>query len=1409
MRLFYVILLFFLLSCQKDLIIEEIVYETNLSHNLETNCIDQDLFLELPQQQRFSVYGAHCFQNKRLKIQTSPNGVDILPQTNAQALLIEEAKNSEKKQIEVSISENEKVIINNLPRPNALIVETEFNPEKKKLSDFLAQFLPLSLQEQNDQFIGQVDTRYELVFKLYENYLVLFKASKNLEDIPYLEQTSLVKVNTDLEPTTKDDETFLYMVPFLGYPLQYCRIEDRVFQGQITQNKQVNCTNKTSKEAYIQIDKNAFNYYNFLKEEKKDLFPLNYFFDKKKENNAWFMALDSIFGKSEADEIGFQSGFLVEFNPYKEPHTFHLIDLSDKKGDDYSTLAKLQIRHVDYKMHLSGGGFGKSSSGGIFFGENWDNDFEDFHDKTYVLVNFNTLTVENNFIAGGINNERRQAIIDFASGQANSRRITVGKNHISTTYSNKINETNIFKLSALREDQSRKDSDEEFIPKRWFIDQTLQVFGVFPTGPVSKTDSEETTSEERYDEYRQIRFHTNKQKPTVIEYVFSENSTKDPFFRKVVEDAIKVWNRSFAIITKNLPPIQVKLNQEHSPELGDIRYNYINLLFNNTRSFVGAGKGPSFTHRKTGQIISATANLFMDDTALLLPEYQLNVSNYIKYEVFKKDSHQRQNTQFYAKKIESHIWSNLGGGEKRPGHEYQILSSSLEEKINEKCKEVSEFVVKNKRSNLSLEDLETLLEDRKTSNLVSSCAQKFAEEEHVVSPYLQAQIKKFCPDVDDFIELHKKNKNKNPRQPLDNTKEPELMSSCARKIAREYILWVTLHEIGHNFGLSHNFKASTDVANFYADYDEIKSEDYYPQIIKSLFPNDEDIPDKAPQSSSVMDYPNHNGESLVVLGKYDLAALKQLYLDVVEVVKNPEECEVEGAEKECEIEEVKLNLKSNPDEQRPLLERLKAQTDKPRKNYRHCYDTLALITSDEYLCYRFDRGTTPLELVSNKIRTLKSFTQAYRYRYDRHLGWLNWQNKKFNPTVQKDNYIDYIMAYHHLWLEQKDNYLHGLGLELIGEYSLSNPSNTKDFKKIINPEHNDQFMTETFKEFFLTRDEVFQFFADYEFFRFAMECELKPLDSSKPNRFINLYHLMDSINEDFPYIEDCFSDPIQEFFKEKYEVVGQRGEALITHYGSDQYDPDAFADLYRPLYHEDQKQPWEDYYTNNGLPHHSYLYNAFFSFYPYYDPEWIEKIKTKTLEILYSLNDEKTAGKQTEDRLKLFTLFRSLILASTQNVNQVNRAIKIGNLQFLRVHKFNSKADFTLKILNVIEHLQNNSSPFLSQQWEKFKAENSFSSESVNDDFYNYLKNLDSTYISDDQEQALYIPFNSLNGEAISVKMIKLFKEAKRNLDNFTTPIPYSNEPTNLDVLMRSLDKKKYQQNTILLEDILTLSSQI
>jgi len=164
------------------------------------------------------------------------------------------------------------------------------------------------------------------------------------------------------------------------------------------------------------------------------------------------------------------------------------------------------------------------------------------------------------------------------------------------------------------------------------------------------------------------------------------------------------------------------------------------------------------------------------------------------------------------------------------------------------------------------------------------------------------------------------------------------------------------HEIGHNLGLRHNFHGSFDKTNWVADKADSSERDY----------------------SSVMDYLTTDHETYDGLGPYDVAALRAAYTGRLELI---EEAKAAVSGGELNLGPVSLPVEDGNyvkvDEIKKLLgldhwKNLTQATANmlPIKKYLYCSDEdVSLLPT----CNRFDRGTTPVEIVRTAAEDYRAF----------------------------------------------------------------------------------------------------------------------------------------------------------------------------------------------------------------------------------------------------------------------------------------------------------------------------------------------------------------------------------------------------------------------------------------------------
>jgi hypothetical protein len=182
---------------------------------------------------------------------------------------------------------------------------------------------------------------------------------------------------------------------------------------------------------------------------------------------------------------------------------------------------------------------------------------------------------------------------------------------------------------------------------------------------------------------------------------------------------------------------------------------------------------------------------------------------------------------------------------------------------------------------------------------------------------------------------------------------------------KSYILTLS-HEIGHALGLTHNFIASTDKANFTFAGEEKNDQSRNYSSVMDYFPDD---------------HVNYHGP-----GPYDVRALRVAYTGLIELDKNKLiEASPSGTNKNVKFKVRGREFQATANDRLEVsIDQLRAATvgDEslwkltsnlvralPLKDYKFCTDYQAGMLP---LCTRWDSGTTPREVVDGYIEDYKN-----------------------------------------------------------------------------------------------------------------------------------------------------------------------------------------------------------------------------------------------------------------------------------------------------------------------------------------------------------------------------------------------------------------------------------------------------
>ena len=1172
-----------------------------------------------------NVYGLECIEGEQLLIQTSKEG--SLASTSHVA---DSAKGFKIKDVDFK---------------NKSYITQSYTLLKGQASDkdipFLSSFLP-----KDEEFRGSLGTKYRIIFKLMGNRLALFKASKNWEDLPDIERTSLKIFREDKSgkmemrdyhaKSYKRQKGDYYAVPFIGYPITYCKPEAKIVNDVEYLENRLDCEDSHLLSGnYIKIKKTPKRY-DYKLELKKDLFPAEYF------EGLWYFSEGRIEAANPDGEVYYKDESIRFRNMYlialrKEGNRFNLIDMSgDVEEITRNSLPNhLPVKRHRFEMAQDGNGHWEK------FGER-EREHDDKIKRPFAQIDFESLTItdKDNFRGEEVKGELIKVIVepDYLSYV---HKITYKGSAFKwkTSYARAQGadkdclKDNRFDENCLK---AKITAREGFNSRRWFKGDHEKVFGIMPTVPQTGVQQGERTETELLGHVRMIRFNTRlnteeekRTKTKTIKWYFSKNSTKDPDYREVAEKAVRIYDQAFEHLSQGRDKrIKVELVKTEEKDLGDLRYNILNLVKARDIGVIGGGLlgvAPSYANPDTGQIIGATANILIHNQERNFDDV---VRNYIRYEIFQKD--------------------------KRTPAENEI---------------------------------------------------------HVLSPYLRGQIEEKCPEVGDFV-----NRIKAPELKLrTELNDREVIISCGKKLTQQAILELILHEMGHNFGLAHNFKASVDGENYYKTEDEIRT--VFPKV---------DIRGLA-HSSSVMDYGDYNQLTMDYLGKYDLAALRYLYFDEME--------QTDGSI-------VKLKIEVDPEKQSALTE----DTLQNRKKYLHCSDRLA---RTEMMCDRFDHGFNPKSIVQENILRIKRILNHFRYRYDLQENLFTVAMFSSNSSASLHSSFLSLINYYKEWNRVRDDYFKTKGKSFV--YILKDKKFAEDYIAAI------EEGLETKGDYALyypVRQEVSNFLMELIEDSDEMRCHFT--DSLGQEHKFSLELIREHVSHrhgDNLYVEDCWSSQILDFFAEN----------SLTLYGQTGYE-NFFS--YYPIKSNRAKKDVRPLFQINSRMMNLALYQLMMAEF-----DKLQEFSLKTQQRL--LNLEKN---QTDFDRKKNTGLHNLSISQS---NKMLIASEHMDIMRQHVYNMNAKryktgkgfGSFDEEVIKNIENLEGKELktallkleiPFLATAHEEYvKFKNNRPTEYYDLSFQDYLFNQRKDTVNDRARQFLTIP---LKKDSFAAQMLTKYNETLRRI---------------------------------------------
>ena len=771
------------------------------------------------------------------------------------------------------------------------------------------------------EFKGFPNTDYYILPRFFGNYLVLYKLGLP-DKIPYDELPLSRRIGDMLA------------VPLVGYPVEFCQEVKILGSNNIKETLKFRPVCKviqiTESEGYIRLwkqNKQVFQY-----QQKLDFFPRN-FFEGKWLYFQTFVRSPSVNVVVDIKNPPFEQARLVTFQA--SLGKLDVVEVNDLEQDDEKRVLFIPVEWRDYEVARDS--------------EYLDSSFSERHkdvdeiNRAYLQVKFNEL----------INNEFKL----LSEGGKSLKSVVVTKDYISfdMEVTTKGRVAYLVKYAF-----KRYIENEDYREKKWF--KTDKLF-FFPLHAVTRKYYEEPTDHTLLDLNRFKRVVRFDPQSEEIVWHFSKQSSRLPWVRNLAYEAERLLNKAFQQAGRDSDyKIKVTLDKSDSDkELGDIRYNILNLILSESEEDEHFVRGENVVNSFTGEVVSAIANIWL--TPILNDSISL-IRRYIRFHVYPP------------------VWKMKPFSEDTVNFIYEKVDSR----------------------NLQCNDL--------------------SQEPQGVTPFLHEKINMVCKEVSDFI---KENQGQ-VFQPKDSKlQDDDIVSSCAQKLARERILRSILKQMLHSLGLKNMLSASFDIENFYkkSEIEELFGENSS-EVITASHPD-------PPKYSSVMDVMDMQYPVLSVPGKLDIAVLRFLYFDKVDLKEKTACCPLRkeaGA-----VLEVPSGADRGPDHpQKSILETALDRNYKKEdiKSYKICGpDNL-----NPVLCGEGDYGTSHLEIASNKLCQIHNRFLFTRNRYEAKDVTSSGSDKLF------------LINMYTRWQKYRDDILAREGQSIL-DYSFLNPDHIAEYNQKI------------------------------------------------------------------------------------------------------------------------------------------------------------------------------------------------------------------------------------------------------------------------------------------------------------------------------------------------------------------------
>lgn len=833
--------------------------------------------------------------------------------------------------------------------------------------------------------------KYEIHYSVTNTHLVVSKVAPK-EYIPYQEKT--------YAKTLSDGRL---SVPLFGYPI-VAKINREVAKndlGEKTSRLVERSVQDIAQASHIQIDFSRFEEFGAIK--KVDTFPVNFFTGDNNEYEWYFGETVLSTPNSLARWIGDGSTLtlfdvqqsLVKFQ--RSQNGLEIIglavdEMAQGNKSNFKVAGMIPGEFKEFKVEKEGR-FERMRE------QEESPDQVHWSKSKYIKLDFSRMFAS--WVGG------KNPYLANAASNLKVVSMNLENDYISVILENRANSVrfHVSFLKKKKDDQYKKMTYHEFDNNLFGYYATL-----LPSGEATDYRMRRTSDKEK-------AFVINRFDPEVktITYYVS-NSTPD-WAIPGAQASIEAWDKAFNEANTGIRVVLGKGKKE----TGDIRYNIINMI--DTKGVGGSsglmGYGPVLSDPFTGRVISATSTIHLQNFRFSI------VADIRSYLLAKTGaipdyySNGRNGLQAIFTNAAANMKAALTGTDtKKSEQDQQGVQAPV-------VKTFDPFDAKIK-SNPS-----RFLDTTKMSNpdfyKKYSSFQREAEVP-VLMDNIEQDLTTYCPEVLTYIAGLKANGKK-----YDENEVP-LLEKCADKIIPKALIPTLVHELGHNFGLRHNFAGSSDRKNF---HENAQGE---PVV----------------NTSSIMDYVPLDYRHLDKPGKYDIAAIRYAYAGEVQL--NQEQY----AGKFIKIKH-----------DRSILENLKSQgiadSRTSLKAYKFCNEYQARGGNTDPLCADFDIGWTPEQAVDYWMKEANTTFALGQYKWDRAAARDKWvQASAFYQSIHP------MMKFYAHWREKLAEYMGKKNLYLEG-------MTVEAYNKILEGMSKDPQYGPIYKTYFPLSKKIFDFLVNYSF----------------------------------------------------------------------------------------------------------------------------------------------------------------------------------------------------------------------------------------------------------------------------------------------------------------------------------------